>query len=104
MLRRHHCRRCGRLSCDSCAPKDNTRPIVEVSYRRSGTPKAPESRSFTTREHPWLFQLVTREHTPSWCGFRKLAVSNSGEVCRVSKYRLRHCIPRCLGKLFETID
>ncbi|CAN0364128.1 unnamed protein product [Pylaiella littoralis] len=32
VLRRHHCRRCGRLSCKFCAPANNTRPIVEWNY------------------------------------------------------------------------
>eukprot|EP00051_Salpingoeca_urceolata_P034938 m.27358 g.27358 ORF g.27358 m.27358 type:complete len:272 (+) comp8527_c0_seq1:128-943(+) len=27
--RRHHCRRCGRCVCASCAPRDNARPILE---------------------------------------------------------------------------
>ncbi|CAN0199738.1 unnamed protein product, partial [Hapterophycus canaliculatus] len=31
VLWRHHCRRCGCLSCNTCAPANNTRPIVEVS-------------------------------------------------------------------------
>eukprot|EP00903_Cladosiphon_okamuranus_P017109 g15763.t1 len=32
VLRRHHCRRCGRLSCNLCAPTNNTRPIVEWGF------------------------------------------------------------------------
>mmetsp|Transcript_35654 Transcript_35654/g.82847 ORF Transcript_35654/g.82847 Transcript_35654/m.82847 type:complete len:237 (+) Transcript_35654:51-761(+) len=28
-FRRHHCRRCGRCICGDCAPRGNTRPILE---------------------------------------------------------------------------
>mmetsp|Transcript_34598 Transcript_34598/g.35278 ORF Transcript_34598/g.35278 Transcript_34598/m.35278 type:complete len:266 (-) Transcript_34598:212-1009(-) len=28
-VRRHHCRRCGNCVCYDCAPKNNTRPIIE---------------------------------------------------------------------------
>jgi len=28
-FRRHHCRRCGRCVCHLCAPRNNTRPILE---------------------------------------------------------------------------
>ena len=33
LLRRHHCRRCGRCVCKYCAPKDNTKPIPEWNMR-----------------------------------------------------------------------
>ena len=32
LSRRHHCRRCGRCVCGSCAPSDNSRPIHEWGY------------------------------------------------------------------------
>ena len=28
-VRRHHCRRCGKCCCSTCAPHNNTRPIME---------------------------------------------------------------------------
>jgi hypothetical protein len=31
---RYHCRRCGKCVCASCAPKKNTRPIIEWGYRQ----------------------------------------------------------------------
>lgn len=34
-LRRHHCRRCGRLVCAACAPKDNSRPIIEWGLKEA---------------------------------------------------------------------
>jgi hypothetical protein len=30
---RYHCRRCGKCICSNCAPKLNTRPIIEWGYR-----------------------------------------------------------------------
>lgn len=32
-LRRHHCRRCGKIYCKYCAPNKNTRPIIEFGYK-----------------------------------------------------------------------
>ena len=34
MRRRHHCRRCGRCVCAGCAPRSNTRPILEWNLRQ----------------------------------------------------------------------
>ena len=31
--RRHHCRRCGKCVCNTCAPKKNARPILEWGLR-----------------------------------------------------------------------
>lgn len=31
--RKHHCRRCGKVVCNECAPPDNTRPIMEWGMR-----------------------------------------------------------------------
>lgn len=31
---RFHCRRCGKCICSECAPKINTRPIIEWGYRQ----------------------------------------------------------------------
>lgn len=33
MQRRHHCRRCGKCVCAVCAPKNNTRPIIEIGLK-----------------------------------------------------------------------
>lgn len=33
--RRHHCRRCGKVVCTDCAPKNNSRPIIEWNYRNA---------------------------------------------------------------------
>ena len=30
---RHHCRRCGKCVCSDCAPRNNTRPIIEWGFR-----------------------------------------------------------------------
>mmetsp|Transcript_14853 Transcript_14853/g.28780 ORF Transcript_14853/g.28780 Transcript_14853/m.28780 type:complete len:243 (-) Transcript_14853:277-1005(-) len=32
MFRKHHCRKCGRVVCLSCAPKNNTKPIPQLGY------------------------------------------------------------------------
>lgn len=33
LLRRHHCRRCGKCVCRNCAPHENTKPIPEWGMR-----------------------------------------------------------------------
>lgn len=33
LFRRHHCRRCGKCICKTCAPKNNSRPIIEWGFR-----------------------------------------------------------------------